>query len=130
MIPEHHGATPQARDNNWAILPEFGYSPDQGVNGGAKFTGRDLTSYDLTLDAEFNAAVERQRGVDAAVLAPRLLDRRALGLDEYHYYLSPDQLFFGLGDNHARAPVSLHTIERQRALLTFAYHLTPDLVAA
>jgi outer membrane protein assembly factor BamA len=128
MIPEHHESTELVRIKNWAVLPEVGYSPDQMLNGGFKFTGRDLTDYDLTIDAELNAAMGHQLGADAAILAPHLLDRRAINLDEYHYYLSPEKDFFGIGNNHVRSPLSVHSIERQRALFTFAYHLTHDLV--
>ena len=130
MIPEHHESTATASGNNWAVLPEAGYSPDQKLNGGFKFTGRDLTASDLTVDLELNAAMEHQIGADATIVAPHLLERRALNLDEYHYYLSPDKDFFGIGNNHARSPLSVHSIERQRALFTFAYHLTPDFVVA
>ena len=128
MIPEHHGSTVTARANNWGILPEVGYSPDQQLNGGFKVTGRNLTAYDFTIDGEFNAAMQRQLGADAAILMPHLLNRRAINLDEYHYYLSPDKDFFGIGNNHVRSPLSVHSVERQRALFTFAYHLTQDLV--
>lgn len=130
IIPQQHTWTPEARDDNWAILPEAGYSPDQGLNGGFKFTGRDLTDYDFTLDTEFTAALKGQRGADVTMLAPRIFHDRAINIDEYHYYLSPEQDFFGLGNNHVRSPLSFHTIERQRGLATFAYHLTPDLVVA
>ncbi len=130
MIPEHHQSTGSATSKNWAVLPEAGYSPDQKLNGGVKFTGRDLTGRDLTIDAELNAAMGRQLGVDVAVLAPHLLDRRAINLDEYHYYLSPEKEFFGIGNNHARSALSAHRVERQRAFFTLAYHLSQDLLVA
>jgi outer membrane protein assembly factor BamA len=129
LIPEHHGES-SSTSKNWAVLPEVGYSPDQQLNGGFKFTGRDLTPSDLTVDAEFNAAMGRQLGVDAALLAPHLLSRRVVNLDEYHYYLSPNRAFFGVGNNHVRSPLSVHSLERQRALVTFGYHVLDDLVVA
>ena len=87
MIPGEHESSATARDNNWAVLPEAGYSPDQRFNGGFKFTGRDLSDHDLTIDLEVNVAMEHQLGADATIVSPELLDRRALNLDEYHYYL-------------------------------------------
>ena len=128
LIPENHESTGTSKD--WAVLPEVGYSPDQQLNGGFKFTGRHIGGRDVTVDTEFNAAMGRQLGADAAVLAPEFLDRRGIGLGEYHYYLSPDKQFFGLGNNHARSPLSEHAIQRQRALATYAWHLTDDLVVA
>ncbi|MDE2510027.1 MAG: hypothetical protein KGL74_02795, partial [Elusimicrobia bacterium] len=128
LIPEHHESTGTDRSKNWAVLPEAGYSPDQQLNGGFKFTGRRLGDRDITVDAEFNAAMGRQLGADAAVLAPAFLDPRGIGLGEYHYYLSPDKPFFGLGNNHVRSPLSVHAIQRQRALFTYGWHLTDDLV--
>ncbi len=130
MIPLHHNAPEDKHDKKWAVLPEAGYSPDQQFNGGVKFTGRQLTSQELTLDTELNAAMGRQKGADVTLLAPKLLDGRAIGIVEYHYYLSPAKPFFGLGDNHARSPLSYHSIERQRALAAFAYHMTDDFVVA
>jgi outer membrane protein assembly factor BamA len=130
MIPEHHESTSTATSNNWGVLPEAGYSPDQKLNGGFKFTGRQLTSYDLTVDGEVNAAMGKQTGVDAAFLAPHMFARKAINLDEYHYYKSPDKDFFGLGNNHVSTPSSVYLIERRRGLLTFAYHLSDDFVAA
>ena len=130
IISEYHISTITARDNNWAILPEAGYTPDQQFNGGFRFTGRDLTAYDFTIDGELNAAMEHQLSADATVLFPHLLDQRAINLDEYHYYLSPDKDFFGIGNNHVRSPLSVNSMERQRALLTFVYHLKKDLVVA
>src|SRR5262249_18463399 len=32
---------------HWAVLPEIGYSPEKGANGGIKFTDRDVTSFHL-----------------------------------------------------------------------------------
>lgn len=130
LIPEHHESTGAAASRNWAVLPEAGYTPDQKLNGGFKFTGRRLGERDLTVDAEFNAALGRQLGADATLVAPGFLDARGIGLGEYHYYLSPDKPFFGLGNNHVRSPLSVHSLERQRALFTYGWHLTDDLVVA
>lgn len=125
----HRESTTTARDNEWGVLPEVGYSPDQKLNGGAKFTAREVTPYRLTLDGEANVAMERQTGVDATVLAPHLQGDKGIDINEYHYYDSPNTYFFGLGDNHESSPLAIYEIRRQRALATYGYRLTPRLVA-
>jgi hypothetical protein len=32
-----------SRSQGWAVLPQFGYSPEKGPNAGIKFTDRDAT---------------------------------------------------------------------------------------
>ena len=130
MIADRPTSTATATSDNWGILPEAGYSPDQKLNGGVKFTGRDLGPHDLTLDMELNAAMGKQLGLDASFLAPKVMGGRAINLDEYHYYLSPDKAFFGLGNNHVTSPLSVHSIQRQRALATLAFHAARNLLLA
>jgi outer membrane protein assembly factor BamA len=126
----HLESATSARDDEWGVLPELGYSPDQKLNGGAKFTAREVTPYRLTLDGEVNVAMERQTGVDATVLAPHLQGGKGIDLNEYHFYESPNTYFFGLGDNHVSSPEAVYEIRRQRALATYGYRLTRHLVVA
>lgn len=114
---------------NWAVLPEAGYSPDQGANGGVKFTGRGLTDLDMTLDLEASAAMQGQRGVDVTLLTPGFFTRRLVNVEQAHDSYAPTKNFFGLGNNHVGTePLSTHSVQRQRALITFGYWVMPDLI--
>ena len=56
-----------SKERHWAILPEVGYSPEKGPNGGVKFTNRDMTTLHLTLDVAASAAVKGQHHLDTVL---------------------------------------------------------------
>jgi hypothetical protein len=66
--PEAEGESLKQR--RWAILPEVGYSPEAGANGGVKFTDRDITPLHLTLDVGGRVALKGQQHLDAILLSP------------------------------------------------------------
>ena len=64
---ELEGAIPPSQ--GWAVLPQLGYSPEKGPNGGIKFTDRNATASRLTIDFEGGYALKGQQ--DVSVRRPR-----------------------------------------------------------
>ncbi|HSD11910.1 MAG TPA: BamA/TamA family outer membrane protein [Candidatus Binatia bacterium] len=115
------GGTP-ATKRHWAILPEVGYSPEKGANGGVKFTNRDITSLHLTLDVAASAAVNGQQHLDTILISPSLGTDWLMLLAEGEYYTDPTKEFFGLGNNDV-GPDELSTNRYQRIYGTLALAL-------
>jgi outer membrane protein assembly factor BamA len=118
--PPTPGAGTSAR--HWAILPEIGYSPEKGANGGVKFTNRDMTSLHLTLDVAASAAIKGQYHLDTVLISPSLGTDWLMLLAEGEYYTDPTKEFFGLGNNDV-GPDELSTNRYQRITGTLALAL-------
>ncbi len=118
--PKPGGETATAR--HWAVLPEVGYSPEKGPNGGVKFTNRDMTSLHLTLDFAASAALKGQYHLDTVLISPSLGTDWLMLLAEGEYYTDPTKEFFGLGNNDV-GPDELSTNRYQRITGTLALAL-------
>jgi outer membrane protein assembly factor BamA len=108
-----------AATRHWAILPEVGYSPEKGANGGIKFTDRDVTSLHLTLDVAASAALKGQYHLDTVLISPSFATDWLMLLAEGEYYTDPTKEFFGLGNNDV-GPNELSTNRYQRITGTLA----------
>jgi outer membrane protein assembly factor BamA len=115
--PQGTQGAPQPR--SWAILPQIGYSPEKGANGGIKFKDRDVTPLHLTIDVAGNAAVNGQYHLNTLLISPAFFTDRLLLLAEGEYYSDPRKKFFGLGNNDV-GPDPLSTNRYQRITGTLA----------
>jgi hypothetical protein len=106
------GAAPNQR---WALLPEIGYSPEKGPNGGIKFTDRDATPAGLTIDLEGGYALRKQQNVSLAVVAPHLLNDTLIVVGPDRLSTNAYQLFAAL------ATVAYRPIPRLTAALTLGF---------
>lgn len=107
------------RARSWALLPQVGYSPDRGINGGIKITDRDVSPAHLTLDLDAVYALRRQQRYRAFVSAPRLGLPWLIALLEGRYEADPTKEFFGIGNNEVGPdPLSTHEAQTVTALLT------------
>ncbi len=93
------GTAGAEQPRSWAILPQVGYTPEKGPNGGVKFKDRDVTSLHLTLDLAASAALKGQIHLDTVLISPSFFTERLLMLGEGEYYSDPTKEFFGLGNN-------------------------------
>ena len=122
------GATPNQR---WALLPEIGYSPEKGLNGGIKFTNRDATPAGLTIDVEGGYALRKQQNASLAIVAPHFFERHRHRRVAGKYAYDPTKEFFGLGNNNVGPdPLSTNAYRLFSALATIAYRPLPRLTAA
>ncbi len=122
------GATPNQR---WALLPEIGYSPEKGPNGGIKFTNRDATPAGLTIDLEGGYALRKQQNASLAIVAPHFLNDTVIVALQGQYAYDPTKEFFGLGNNNVGPdPLSTNAYRLFSALATIAYRPIPRLTAA
>jgi hypothetical protein len=85
--PPGTAGTDQPR--SWAILPQVGFTPEKGANGGVKFKDRDVTSLHLTLDLAASAAIKGQYHLDTVLISPSFFTDRLLLLAEGEYYSDP-----------------------------------------
>ena len=128
-VMERAGAIPPSQ--GWAVLPQLGYSPDKGPNGGIKFTDRNATPARMTLDVEGSYALKRQQNASVAVVAPHFLDDRLIGAIEGEYSFDPTKEFFGLGNNDVGPdPLTTHEIRSLSLLGTVALRPFPRLTLA
>jgi outer membrane protein assembly factor BamA len=118
--PQGTQGAPQPR--SWAILPQIGYSPEKGANGGIKFKDRDVTPLHLTLDLAASAAVNGQYHLDTVLISPSFFTDRVLLFAEGEYYSDPTKRFFGLGNNDV-GPDELSTNRYERTTGTLALGL-------
>jgi outer membrane protein assembly factor BamA len=117
-----------AKQRQWAILPEIGYDPESGGDGGLKFTHRNIAGTGATLDVEATYALNSQESLSAVFGTPHLLGDRFLTLLEADYYYDPSQKFFGLGNNDIGPdPASTQAYERYEGTLTAGWRPRPDL---
>jgi outer membrane protein assembly factor BamA len=107
---------------SWAILPQVGFTPEKGPNGGVKFKDRDITPLHLTLDMAASAAVKGQYHLDTVLISPSFFTDRLLLLAEGEYYSDPTKEFFGLGNNDV-GPDELSTNRYERITGTLALGL-------
>jgi outer membrane protein assembly factor BamA len=126
---EAAGELPPNQD--WAILPQIGYSPEKGPNGGIKFTDRNATAARMTLDVDAGYALKKQRNASLALVAPHFLDDRLILAAEGRYMLDPTKEFFGLGNNNVGPdPLSTHEVRLFSGLVTIAARPFPRLTLA
>ncbi|MET0153886.1 MAG: BamA/TamA family outer membrane protein [Candidatus Binatia bacterium] len=107
---------------SWAILPQIGYTPEKGPNGGIKFKDRDISPLHLTLDLAASAALRGQFHLDTILISPSFFSDRLLMLAEGEYYADPTKEFFGLGNNNV-GPDELSTNRYERFYGTLALGL-------
>jgi outer membrane protein assembly factor BamA len=116
---------------DWAVLPQVGYSPAKGINAGVKFTDRNATSERLTLDVEANYALELQQNARMAVVAPHFFDDMVIAALEGEYLYDPTKEFFGLGNNDVGPdPQSTNGYRLLSGLATLAVRPLPRLTLA
>jgi outer membrane protein assembly factor BamA len=106
QTPEEQGK----KKGRFAILPEIGFSPEKGANGGIKLTDRDFMG--LTIDLSAAAAMEGQYKGRFTVVAPDLADEWLLLLLGSEFRIDPTKEYFGLGNNDV-GPDELSTHEHQ-----------------
>ncbi|MGH7858961.1 MAG: BamA/TamA family outer membrane protein, partial [Candidatus Binatia bacterium] len=118
-------------DRSWAILPQVGYSPERGPNGGIKFVDRDLTPAGLTLDVDGIYALKRQQKYELTLVAPSLAGGLLIAMVEGKYLFDPTKEFFGVGNNEV-GPDALSTHEYRMivGLGTLALRPWPRLTVA
>jgi outer membrane protein assembly factor BamA len=115
----------------WAVLPQIGYSPSQGINGGIKFTDRNATSHRLTLDIQGNYALKLQQNVRVAIVAPHFYHDTVIAALEGEYIYDPTKEFFGLGNNDVGPdPASTNGYRLFSGLATFAVRPLPRFTLA
>jgi outer membrane protein assembly factor BamA len=116
------------RSQTWALLPQIGYSPSKGINGGIKFTDRNATAERLTLDVEAITAAELQQQVRMALVAPHLFDDTVIAALEGEFLYDPTKEFFGLGNNSVGPdPESTNGYRLLSGLATLAVRPLPRL---
>jgi outer membrane protein assembly factor BamA len=109
-------------EGNRAILPQFGYSPDMGLNAGIKYTDRNVGADGLTMDLGALYAEKGQRELDFALLSPHLLHDWVIASLEVNFMTDPTYEFFGLGNNDiGPEPLSTHRYQTVNALLSVAF---------
>jgi outer membrane protein assembly factor BamA len=107
---------------SWAILPQVGFSPEKGANGGVKLTDRDITPLHLTLDLAASAAEKGQAHLDTILISPSFGSDWLMLLAEGEFYTDPTKEFFGLGNNDV-GPDELSTNRHERVYGTLALGL-------
>ena len=107
LTPEEQG---RGKKGRFAILPEIGFSPEKGANGGIKFTDRDFAG--LTIDVSASAAMNGQYKGRFSVVAPDLADEWLIALFGGEFRMDPTKEFFALGNNDV-GPDELSTHEHQ-----------------
>ena len=110
---EEEGGGPGGRI---AILPQIGYSPEKGGNGGIKLTDRDL--YGLTLDASALAAQHGQVKGKVKLFAPNLFGGWLILAGTGLFEIDPSKRFFGLGNNEVPDDEELTRNRYQRQMLS------------
>jgi len=124
----HEEAEEEAKERQWAILPEIGYDPESGGEGGMKFTDRNIRRTGATLDVEATYSRNSQEDLSVVLGTPHLLGDRFLTLLEADYYYDPSQKFFGLGNNNIGPdPASTQAYERYEGTFTAGWRPRPDL---
>jgi len=119
------------RSQGWAALPQVGYSPEKGPNGGIKFTDRSATPERLMIDIEGSYAAEGQRNASLAVVAPHFFGDNLIAALEARYSFDPAKEFFGLGNNEVGPdPLSTHEFRLLSAVGTLAARPLPRVTLA
>lgn len=110
------------KQSSRAILPQLGFSPEKGGNGGVKFTDRDIGG--LTIDVDTIAAQKGQLRAKASVVAPDAFGGRVIVALMADAETDPSKPFFGLGNNDVGSDeLSTHRTNRTYARLVGAYRL-------
>ena len=100
----------RGKKGRFAILPEIGFSPEKGGNGGIKLTDRDFGG--LTIDLSASAAMNGQYKGKFSVVAPDLADEWVIALVAGEFRTDPTKEYFALGNNEV-GPDELSTHEHQ-----------------
>nr|MBS0021858.1 BamA/TamA family outer membrane protein [Gammaproteobacteria bacterium] len=116
---------------SWALLPQVGYSPDQGINAGLKFTDRNFFESGLTLDLNAIVAVEGQQNYEFMLIQPNLGGGRLMTILRTAFFSDKTEEFFGLGNNDLGPdPVSTHEFQSIGGSATLAWRLREQLSLA
>lgn len=83
--------------SRFAILPQIGFSPEKGGNGGIKLTDRDL--FGLTLDVSALAAQQGQAKAKTSLIHPNVIGDWLIVAAFGSIEVDPTKRFFGLGNN-------------------------------
>jgi hypothetical protein len=128
-VMEVDGTIPPSQ--GWAVLPQVGYSPEKGANGGVKFTDRNATPARLTIDLEGGYALKKQQNVSLAIVAPHFFEDQVIVALQAEYGFDPTKEFFGLGNNNIGPdPLSTNAYKPLSVLSTVALRPFPRLTAA
>lgn len=111
------------KEGRRAILPQIGFSPEKGANGGVKFTDRDIQG--LTLDVSALAAQKGQVKGHFRLVAPDILSGRVILLTGAQYQIDPTKEFFGLGNNDVGPDeLSTNSYQNVNGVVAVAMRLT------
>lgn len=120
-----------AKSKSWALLPQVGFSPDQGINAGLKFTDRDFFSNDLTLDLDAVVATEGQQTYKFMLIQPNVAEGRLMTILQTAFFSDNTEEFFGLGNNDLGPdPISTHKYQSLGGSATIAWRLRQQLALA
>jgi outer membrane protein assembly factor BamA len=120
-----------AKSKSWALLPQVGYSPDQGINAGLKFTDRDFFNSGLTLDLDGVVATEGQQSYKFMLMQPNFAEGRLMTILQTAFFSDNTEEFFGLGDNDLGPdPISTHKRQSIGGSATLAWRLWEQLSLA
>lgn len=120
--PEGEEVEDDTAERRWAILPQVGYGPETGPEGGVKFEHRNVAGLGLEIDVDGVYALNQQQSFELEVGTPHLLDDRFLVLFRVGYDVDPTFDFFGLGNNDVGPdPLSTHSFQRADGALTVGW---------
>jgi outer membrane protein assembly factor BamA len=119
------------KSKSWALLPQVGFSPDQGINAGVKFTDRDFFGSGLTLDLDAVVATEGQQSYEFMLIQPNIVQSRLMTILRTTFFSDDSEEFFGLGNNDLGPdPVSTHKLQSIGGSATLAWRLWEQLSLA
>jgi len=107
----------------FAILPQIGYGPETGAQGGLKFEGRDLFGGNTFLDVNVRYA-QRQQAKGTVTVGDNRLFHSFMFYATANYFRDPAKEFFGIGNNDV-GPEELadYDVKRTRIGFTVAYRV-------
>ncbi len=120
-----------AKSRSWALLPQVGFSPDQGLTAGLKFTDRNFFGGGLTGDLDGVVAMEGQQAYKFALIQPDVAEGRLMTILQTAFFSDNSEEFFGLGNNDLGPdPVSTQKLQLLGGSATVAWRLQQQLSLA
>jgi outer membrane protein assembly factor BamA len=114
--------SPLEDSGEWGLLPQVGFSPDQGIKVGIKYTARHVRGTGLTLDLNAIGAQKGQQSYTLTGLHSRLFDGHLIVGGQATFSSDPTHEFFGLGNNDVGPdPLSTHRVQTIGGTLTLAW---------
>lgn len=117
--------------HNQAALPQMGYDPSSGAIFGIKYSNVNFGPGHHNLDLGATWSTEGEVNGDLTLSNPHLFSQPWIGIAQFSYQLTPDQRFFGLGNNQTDGHVlSTQEVHAMAALFTLARRIGPHLAVA